>query len=505
MKKLLEILRLHYENKLSRRQIASITNVARSTIGDYLIRFKSSGLTWPLSSEHQSEDKLSARLKPGYEVKAESKSSELDFVEITKELRRHKNLTLQLIYEERTELGRMSYSYSNFTLLYRKWLEKQPNYMRQLHKAGEKAFVDYSGDRVAIVDTDTGELRTAEIFVGVLGASDYIYLEATWTQTLADWTMSHVRMFEHFGGSPQLVINDNLRSGVSKPHRYDPDITPAYFHMLAHYGVAAMPARANKPKDKPKVENSVLIVQRWILARLRHEQIYGLAALNSRLGAMMEIANAKKFRRYPENRKELFLELDQPYLRPLPQQRFVYREYKKIRVSRDYHINLFQHHYSVPYALINQEVDVWFTAGMVECYHKNLCVAKHIRSTNPRGITTRAEHMPRAHQEYAGLTVDKMREWAKSIGRATYDLVDKIIKEAPHNEIGSRRSHGFLNLSKKYSSTQLEAACLEAESKGINKYEYIEVIIKNKLVDTQPLPISVIPLHENIRGSEEYH
>jgi transposase len=503
MNKLLEILRLHYDAKLSQRQISDIVKIARSTIGDYIRNFDRSGLTWPLPSEYQNEDKLSQRLKPNY--KAQSTRAEIDFASISKELRVHKHLTLQLLHSERKEAGTMPYSYSNFALLYRKWLGKQPKYMRQIHKSGDKVFVDYSGDKITIIDTDTGLSRKAEIFVAVLGASNYIYIEATWSQNLSDWTMSHVRMFEAFGGSVRLVVPDNLCSAISKPHRYDPDITPAYFHMLAHYGVACMPARVYTPKDKAKAENGVLIIQRWILASLRNEQIYGLVVLNNRLSDLATIANNKQFKLYPECRLELFNELDKPYLRPLPQQRYVYREYKKVRVSGDYHIELNRHYYSVPYKLIGQEVDVWYTSSLVECFHKNTCIAKHIRSNNPRGKTTVTEHMPKAHQEYASLTVDKMQSWAQSIGVSTGLVVASIIKAAPHSEIGCKRSHGFLNLSKKYSDAQIESACCYALNNGISNYAYIEIIIKQQILEHQAQPCSAIPLHENIRGSEQYH
>lgn len=505
MKKLLEILRLHYDGNLSARRIAQSVHVSRPTISTYLELYNRSGLSWPLPEEYQSEDKLSQKLKPGYKPNITQNNSEIDFAEIWKELCKRKHLTLQLLWEEHKEQGKTEYSYSNFALLYRKWLGKQPNSMRQVHKCADKIYVDYSGDKVTIIDTDTGELRTAEIFVGTLGASKYIYLEATWTQRLSDWCMSHVRMFEYLGGSSALVIQDNLLSGVQRAHRYDPEITPAYYHMLSHYGAAAMPARVYRPKDKPDAENGVLIIQRWILARLRHEQIYGLSALNARLRELMMIANTKKFKLYPECRLELFNELDKPYLRPLPKHRYVYREFKKARVPRDYHIELERHYYSVPYRLIGQEIDVWYTSGLVECYHKNECVARHIRSNEQRGKTTVTEHMTRAHREYAALTVDKMRHWAQEIGLSTSEIVELIIEESPHEEIGCRRSHGFLNLSKKYSNLQLEMACSFALSQGIKKYEYIESLIKHEMAATKSAPLSAIPLHDNIRGSEQYH
>lgn len=508
MKKLLEILRLHYDCKLSNRKIERSVNISKKTIGKYLELFKLRGLPWPLPSEYEDEDKLSELLKPYYACKSKQfneSNSCLDLRLVHQELMKHKHLTLQLIWEELKQEEKMRYSYSNFTYLYRKWLGTQPVYMRQIHKSAEKVFVDYSGDKVKIIDTDTGLLREVEIFVGVLGASKYIYVEATWSQKISDWTMSHVRMFENFGGSVQLAISDNLRSAVSRPDRYDPEITPAYYHMLAYYGCAAMPARIYRPKDKPDAEGGVLIVQRWILAKIRHERFMGLAALNIRLAELCKLANMKKFKLYPENRLELFNDLDKPYLRPLPVERYVYRDYAKVRVGVDYHITLNKHHYSVPYKLIGREIDVWYSASMVECYYKNECVAMHIKSNDPRGTTTKSEHMPRNHREYAALTVDKMMEWAAKIGISTSKIVEMIIKSTPHDEIGCKRSHGFLNLSKKYSELQLENACNYALLNGIRDYEYIEVLIKHEAAKVKAIPLSAIPLHENIRGSEEYH
>jgi transposase len=505
MKKLVEILRLHYDGKLSSRKIEKSVRISRTTIRNYLKLFNDSGLPWPLPLEYQNEDKLSNRLDPNRSPAVLAKRAPIDFIEISKELRKHKHLTLQLLWEERKQLSLMDHSYSNFALLYRKWLGTQPNYMRQVHKSGEKVFVDYSGDKVNIIDTDTGLMREAEIFVGVLGASKYLYVEATWSQKISDWTMSHVRMFEHLGGSVNLVITDNLRSAVAKSDRYDPDITPAYYHMLAHYGTAAMPARVYRPKDKPDAEGGVLIIQRWILAVLRHEQIRGLSALNIRLAELMAIANKKKFKLYPENRLELFNELDKPYLRPLPAQNYVHREYIKARVGGDYHVILDKHHYSVPYKLIGLEVDVWHTSGIVECYYKNECVAKHIKSTDVRGQTTCSLHMPKAHKEYASLTVDKMQQWAKRIGISTSAIVDLIIDDAVHKEIACRRSNGFLNLSKKYSEIDLENACIYALNNGIRNYEYIEGIINHQSLLVKKSESSAIPLHENIRGADQYH
>lgn len=497
MKKLLEVLRLHFDNELSQRQIAKVTGLSNSTISQYIKMFTNGGLSWPLEEQYLDEKILSKMLNPNYRVDSNS----IDFLHINKELRHTKNLTLQLIWDEMQAENKLPYSYSHFALLYRKWLGKQPSYMRQTHKPGDKVFVDYSGDKLKIIDTDTGELRTVEIFVGVLGASELMYIEATWTQQVCNWTMSHVRMFEYFGGVPHLVVPDNLKSGVIHPDRYDPKLNQTYSNMLAYYGSAALPARVRMPKDKALAENGVRLAQRWVLARLRHEQIYGLAACNERLRELMEFANKKQFKQYPESRRELFEQFDQPYLRPLPKYPYVYRDYKKVRVLGDYHIEIQKHYYSVPYNLIQKEIDVWYNDSIVECYHNNICVAKHIRSNKVREKTTCNEHMPNNHKKYAELTPDKMLEWAKSIGEATLKFVESILKSAIHKDIGCRKSNGFLNLSRKYSNNQLESACIYAINNNITTSDYIEAIIKQQIEQLVQSPI----IHENIRGSEYYN
>lgn len=501
MKKLLEILRLHFNNNLSSRQIAKVANTSKTTVSKYINLFKQSKLPWPLPEEYLDEQALCKALDPGY---SDKKDQIFDFVSIHQELRSNKKVTLQLLWEELNLSGNMPCSYSNFALTYRNWLNKQPNYMRQTHKGGEKVFVDYSGDKVKIIDTDTQTLREAEIFVGVMGASNYIYLEATWSQNLNDWVNSHVRMFEHLGGTPQLVIPDNLKSGVRKANRYDPDITPAYYKMLSHYATAAMPARVATPKDKAKVETGVLIIQRWVLARLRHETIYGLSQLNAKLKQLMEFANNKQMKKYPQTRKQLFDKLDKPNLKVLPQHKYKYLEYKKSRVGSDYHVELSGHYYSVPYNLVKQEVDIWYSSNTVECYYQNKCIAKHIRSTEANGHTSNIEHMPPQHKQYLALTPERMLQWSASIGIATNLIVEDILNKAPHSEIGCRRSHGFLNLSKKYGSKQLELACDYAICNGIYDYKHIENIIKNNLIQNSINKTPVIH-HSNIRGANYYH
>ena len=500
MKKLLEVLRLNFENKLSARQISQISSVSKSTVNNYIILFNKSGLVWPLEEQYLDEDVLSNKLKPEY--KAKISNSKIDLIAIHNELKQHKKLTLQLLWEEYMARGEMPYSYGHLSLLYRKWQNKQPKYMRQRHKAGEKVFVDYSGDTVPIYDEKTGQIKgNAQIFVAVMGASNYIYIDATASQKLCDWTMSHVRLFEHLGGVPELVVIDNLKSGVIKSNRYDPDITPAYNQMLSHYKTAAMPARVYTPKDKAKAENGVLIIQRWILMRLRKLRFTSLHDLNKALFKLMGLINNKKMKLYQCSRLELFNELDKPVLKQLPEHKYNYQDYKKARVSGGYHIELGKHYYSVPYTLVKEEVDVWYTVSKVEVYYKNKCVAKHARSNEIGSQTTVPEHMPIGHREFHEFDITKVRQKAKEIGIATELIVEQIISDSPHELICCRKGYGFIKLAKKYGNSNLENACNYAINIGIYNYKSIEILLKNKVIDINQSTL----YHSNIRGSGYYN
>lgn len=497
LKQLLEVLRLSLDKGLSERSVAKLVGLAKTTVHNYLALFKASGLPWPLPNQYLDEELLSKKLNANYQSTSEPK---LDFVKIHHELKSNKKVTLLLLWEEYQLKKEMAYSYAHFARLYRRWLSCQPNVMRQQHKAGEKVFVDYSGDKVPLYDAEGKVTHHAEIFVGVLGCSNYIYMEATMSQKMSDWTMSHVRMFDFFNGVPELIVTDNLKTGVSKPNRYDPVITPAYYEMLAHYNTAAMPARVYTPKDKAKAENGVLIVQRWILARLRKAKFTSLYDLNQELFKLIEIANNKKLQKYPYSRVELFAKLDKPALAKLPVHKYSHRDYKKARVGNDYHIELLGHHYSVPYKLAKLELDVWYSANLVECYHNGQCVARHVRSYEQMTNTTNVAHMPTAHQKYVEITPERIHELADEIGVATGLIVEDIMQTAEHTAIGCRRSYGFLRLAKEYGTDRLEGACLYAINLGISDYKSIQILLERGIAADNEQQLH----HSNIRGAEYY-
>jgi transposase len=380
--------------------------------------------------------------------------------------------------------------------------------MRQDHRAGEKLFVDYAGHTIPIVNQHTGEIHEAQIFVAVLGASNYTYAEATWTQNQSDWIGSHRRAFEFIGGSPQVVVPDNLKSGVSKAHLYEPDINPTYQEFARYYDVAVIPARVRKPKDKAKAEVGVQVVERWILAALRHHTFFSLAELNRAIQALLKRLNQRPFKKLPGCRAERFAILDQVALKPLPATPYTYAEWKKVRVHIDYHVEILGHYYSVPYSFTKQELDARITEHTIECFYKSKRVASHVRSWQKGGHTTVREHMPKAHQQYGDWSPQRMINWAEKMGPSTAQIITAVLSSRKHPQQGYRSCLGILRLSKSYGEERLEAACGRALLLGTCRYKSIESILKHGL-DRKPIPeqqeLNLPQDHDNIRGPDYYH
>ena len=380
--------------------------------------------------------------------------------------------------------------------------------MRQTHRIGEKLFVDYAGHTIPVIDGRTGEVNLAQIFVAVLGASNYTYAEATWTQALADWIGSHQRTFEYLGVVTEVVVPDNLSSGVSKAHRYEPDLNPTYQEMASHYGVAIVPARVRKPKDKAKAEVGVQIVERWILAALRNQPFFALSELNQAIQTLVLRMNQRPFRKLPGSRLELFQGGEKAALKPLPAMPYVYAEWKLVRVHIDYHVDIEGHYYSVPCTLLKQQLDARITANTVELFHKGQRVASHIRSRLKGHHTTLEAHRPESHRQYGDWSPERFQRWAEKIGVATQQVIRSVFQERRHPEQGYRSCLGILRLAKTYGDVRLEAACARALLLGTYRYKSIESILKHGL-DSKTIEIaeeSVLPQqHENVRGSGYYH
>jgi len=506
MRKIKEVLRLRWACGLSQRQIAESCSIARSTVGEYLLRAQAAGLEWPLPEELD-EAQLEAMLFPLREGR-EARSQPLpDWAEVHRELKR-KGVTLSLLWMEYKAQHPEGYQYSRFCDRYRNWAKTIDPCMRQDHKAGEKLFVDYCGLTVPVVDRATGETYQAQVFVAALGASNYTYAEATQTQSLPDWIGSHVRALRFFGGAPELLVPDNVKVGITHACRYEPDLNPTYQEMAAHYGVTVLPTRVCKPKDKAKVEKAVQIVEQWILAPLRHRTFFSVGELNQAIREGVEALNERPFQKFPGTRKDLFETLEQPVLNSLPTEPYTYADWKKARVHIDYHVEVDGHYYSVPYRYIHRPVEIRLTARTVECFYRGTRIASHARSVQQGGHTTILEHMPKSHREYLDWPPDRLIGWAKEIGPSTAQVVTALLERRSHPAQAYRSCLGILRLGKEYGTERLEKACKRAYTIRALAYKSIRSILKNGL-DRLPLPEpppSSPPLnHENIRGAHYFN
>ncbi len=506
MRKIREILRLRFVAKLSIRQIKASTKTSIGAIQKLLAKAKTLGLSWPIPDELD-DNQLAQLFYPGADTRSFSRFQIPDWSAIHQELKR-KGMTQQLLWEEYAEqYPNRCYSYSQFCDRYRHWRGQQKRSMRQIHKAGEKCFVDYCGPTVPIINASTGQIRGAQIFVGVLGASNYTFAEATLTQSLPDWLSSHVRMFEFFGGCSELVIPDNLRSGVSKACRYDPDLNASYQQLAEHYQLAVVPARPYKPKDKAKAEVGVQIVERWILARLRRHSFFSLAEVNQCIRALLDELNQKPFKQLPGNRLQAFEQLDKPALKPLPAQPYRYVEIKPVKVNIDYHVQHLKHHYSVPHQYVGESLELHASDTLITLYFRQRQVASHPRKYQP-GTTTEAAHMPKRHQKHMQWTPGRLKNWAQDIGPDVLVWVDAQLTSKKHPEQAYRVCLGLLNLSREYPLHRLNAACKIAHREGLVRLKQIKSILssnRDKLPEQLNLQVELPQDHENIRGPQNFH
>lgn len=504
MRKIREILRLAWACNQSRRDTAKACGVGKTTVDETINRANAAGLFWPIPLDDEALERL---LYPPLRSSSSRRLQEPDWQALHDELAKRKHLTLQLLWQEYKEGESAGYQYSQFCELYRHWRRRLDRSMRQEHRAGEKFFVDYSGKTVPIVNAATGEIREAQLFVGVMGCSNLTYAEATWTQALADWIGSHVRAFEFLGAVPLCTVPDNLRSAVNKTCRYEPELNRSYLELAEHYGTAVIPARVRHPKDKAKVEGGVLIAQRFILASLRKRTFFSLAEANAAIQERLTLLNLRPFKKLPGCRQSRFAEIDRPAMLPLPENPHQFAEWKKARVHIDYHVELAGHFYSVPHRLVKEQVEIRYTQTTVECFFKGKRVAAHPRSMIQGRHTTIAEHMPKAHREFAAWTPQRIVSWAAETGKATARVVEIILSRKAYPEQGFRSCMGIISLAKHYSRERLEAACSRALAINGIGYQNIKSILANNLDQMPPpSPPAQAPVaHANIRGSAYYH
>ena len=509
VRKIREILRLRWGEEHSGRATARSAGVSPATVSDCLARARLAGLSWPLPKDLD-DAALESKLYPPPTPSGKARAL-LDFKYIHRELRR-KGVTLQLLWDEyKADHPDDGYQYSRYCELYRLFRRQLPVVMHQEHKAGEKTFVDFSGDGIDIVDRETGEVTEAPVFVAVLGASSYTYAEAFESEQLRCWLDGQTHAFEYFEGVTEIVVPDQPRTVAKRPCYYDPDINPTYLDWAKHYRTAVIPARPKHPRDKAKVESGVLVTQQRILAALRNHIFFSIAEANEAIWEKQEELNDRRFKKLDTTRRELFETLDRPALKPLPVTRFVFVEWSQPTVNIDYHVEVDKHLYSVPYQLRGEEVDARRSATTVEILFKGRRVASHLRGHKEGGYTTCKEHMPEAHQQYLEWTPSRIMNWARKTGPSAEELARRIMDARPHPALGYRACLGLLRLGKAHGDDRLEAACARALALGSYSYKSVKSILKNGL-DKQPLlpgtnddqgpaPIE----HDNVRGPDYYH
>ena len=509
MNKLREVLRLHACSGLSNRKIARALKISASTVGYYVSAFKKSPLGFA-DCNAINDVELLAKLTPYCQQLQRSQPTRtpLNLMSVHQQLKQ-KGVTRELLWQEHCQKEAFPYSYTEFCRQYRVFRKQQKPSMRQNHKVGDKAFVDYAGPTVPIKDPHTGAVRAAMIFVGVLGASNYTYAEATLTRSLPDWLGAHTRMYTFFDGVPTFTVPDNEKSAVTRACYYDPDLNPQYTALASHYDTVVLPTRPAKPQDKAKVEVAVQVVERWILARLRHHQFFSLGELNQAIAALLADLNNKPFKKLPGTRRSQFEAMDKPALKPLPAQPYVYVIIKKAQVRLDYHIEVAGHFYSVPYQLMCQQVHYQLGSELIEIFHQNQRIASHQRSHHVGQASTQKEHMPHAHRRHHEWTPQVFTDWAGSVGPAMKRLTEHLIVHRPNPECGYRIHLGFLNLAKRYTKPRLEQACDYANTHHLLSFQQVRSILRSG-IDHMPIAatndaqaFSSEP-HLHIRGAAYY-
>ena len=504
MRKIRELLRLRFDSGLSQACIAVSIGCGPTTVSQCLKRHSATGLGWPLSADLDDEQ-LESALYPNPGKNTRDKPSP-DWKYIHQELRK-KSVTRQLVWLEYKGENPDGYQYTQFCNRYNQWKKTVDLPFRNTHQAGEKVFVDYTGQTIAVYDPREGGVRYAQIFVGVLGASNYTFAEATWTQSLPDWISSHNRMFAYFGGVPEITVPDNLKSGVTKACRYDPLINSSYFAMAAYYETAIIPARKRKPKDKAKAETGVLIVERWILAVLRNRKFFSLDELNKAIAELLEKLNKRPFQKLDGSRVSVFEQLDKPVLKKLPEHPYELCEFRYGVVNINYHVEVDRHYYSVPYEYVRKKIEARYTSTTVEILCKGNRIASHKRSFVPHKYTTLTEHMPLNHQAHVKWTPQRMVNWVGQAGPSTAKLANHILKLKKHPQQAFSSILGMIRLGEKYGNDRLEQASFRALRLDSPNYHSLKNIlssgldkspIKQPSTDSEPID------HTNIRGPDYY-
>jgi transposase len=506
VRKITDVLRMN-EQGFSQREIAQSLGCARSTVGDTLCRAQATGVTYE-ETRDLSEAELYARLYPG-NTGSPRRRTEPDYEYLHRELRRPGVTLQQLWIEYRDDHPKDGLQYSQFCHHYRVWEGTVDVVMRQVHRAGEKAFVDFAGQTQSIVSPKTGEITQAPVFCGCLGASNYTYTEVLGGAGLAPFLSAHVNMLTFFGGSPRVIVPDNLKDAVRLACFYEPDLNPSYLDLARHYDLVVLPARVRKPRDKAKVESAVLQVERQVMAPLRNRTFFSTPEANAAYREQLGILNARPFQDMTGSRLSLFETLDRPALRALPSRAYEFALWKRARVNIDYHVQVDGAFYSVPYLLARREVEVRLSEHVVEIFHGGKRVASHVRTYVRGSFVTASEHMPVAHRRHLEWTPSRLVSWGASVGPATAALVSGILERRPHPEQGYRSCLGLMRLARDYTPERLEAAATRAVAVGAYSFRSVKNILARgleqaKLPQDEEHEGALVLFHEHLRGPDYY-
>lgn len=513
MRKLREIIRLKFETKLRNRAIGRALKISASTVSYYVRASEKAGIGWPIP-EGLDDVALWARIAPHCEqIKTTPRCFVIPDWNIVQLELKKKCANKQLLWEEYAETyGQQAYSYSQYCRHYKTWLKQQKITLRQVHHAGEKMFIDYAGERIAIYHKSTGRVDfEAYLFVAVLGASNYTYAQATISRALVHWIDAHVNAFRFFGGVTELLIPDNEKTAATKASYYEPLLNESYQEMAQHYSTVALPTRPRKPQDKAKVETAVKIAETWIIGRLREQRFHSIAALNDAIKPLLADYNQRPFQKKQGTRLSQFETIDKPALKALPPTPYIYAVWKEVMASSDYHVEIEKNYYSVPYQYRQKRIRCRLTAGVVESFVNHVRIASHLRSYECGKTITDPAHMPPAHRFHQFWECEKLYQWAETIGQAVSQFVAHVVQKHKHPEQSYRFHSGLLALAKRYGSQRLAQACQYAVNHRLLGYHHLESILKNNM-DQLPLQqqgqakktTTKIEHHSNIRGADYY-
>ncbi|GHV34196.1 integrase [Spirochaetia bacterium] len=507
--KIIEMLRLGVQG-YSQREIAQSVNCGKSTVGEAQKRCRAVGLTYETAVK-MTDDQIKRLLYP-QAVGGRPEKAGIDWEAIQKKLDGGKRVKLRYVWESYRQDNPDGLGYSQFCCRYKQWRNTTGKdvVMVQEREPGKELFVDWAGDTLGcVVDSETGKLRKAHFFIATLGDSGYPVVEAFPDEKQESWLTAHVHTFAQLGGLPRVIVPDNCKTAVTKANYYDPAINKAYHDLAAYYQVAVIPARVRAPRDKGQVEGSVGWIETWLLEWLRDQRFESYAELNGAIKRRMADLVKRPFQKRAGSRESVFLALDKPALRPLPQDNYEYAHYIERRVPDNYHIEYNGFYYSTPHQYYRQQVTMKVSATMVEVYsNTRQRIAIHERRYTGKRYVTIREHMPPNHQftqDRKGFDGKRYRQWAGNIGVNTRYIIDTLLTSVELEETAYRSCMGILQFSKKQGNDRLEAACKKARELGSCSYTTVSNILKNHLEQvSNTVQAKPTAAHGNIRGASAF-